>query len=215
MPRAARLCADPRQGSCVASCWLGGGVTMPLGKVSSAANTLAIRIRQGLSANSKNLTLQSGSPSMDVRRTRARGVSYLQRHSTFGSASSFARPSPRKNGRTADCSSSPRICADLLTSSSCVPANGGGIGGGAETNWVTRCARSQTWRAFLGCHSFGVRRQDTEGVTFRLIYRTKAGRQRWHTIGKFGVRPGRRISSEARRPLSEIDLGGDPVRDKI
>ena len=35
--------------------------------------------------------------------------------------------------------------------------------------------------------SFGARRQKGDAVAYVLKYRTKDGRQRWHTIGRHGV----------------------------
>ena len=52
---------------------------------------------------------------------------------------------------------------------------------------------------------FGARRQHGEAVAFVLHYRTKAGRQRWATIGRFGApwTPDE-ARDEARRLLGEV-----------
>ena len=47
--------------------------------------------------------------------------------------------------------------------------------------------------------AFGARRQRSAAVAYVLFYRTKDGRQRWHTIGRHGARPGR-LRWRARKP---------------
>lgn len=34
---------------------------------------------------------------------------------------------------------------------------------------------------------FGARRQRSDAVSYLVFYRTEAGRQRWHTIGRHGA----------------------------
>jgi hypothetical protein len=59
---------------------------------------------------------------------------------------------------------------------------------------------------------FGARRQKGPAVAYVLFYRTKEGRQRWHTIGKHGS-PWTPDSArnEARRVLGAVVSGDDPV----
>ena len=62
---------------------------------------------------------------------------------------------------------------------------------------------------------FGARRQRGAAVAYFLKYRTRGGRQRWHTIGRHGAPwtpDGAR--QEARRILGEIVQGGDPAAEK-
>jgi integrase len=62
---------------------------------------------------------------------------------------------------------------------------------------------------------FGARRQKGAAVSYVLMYRTREGRQRRHTIGRHGApwtpESGR---EEARRLLGEIVRGGDPAAEK-
>ncbi len=58
---------------------------------------------------------------------------------------------------------------------------------------------------------FGARRQKSESITFVVFYRTKAGRQRWVTIGRYGAMTPTEAREEARRILSEVVRGGDPA----
>ncbi len=63
--------------------------------------------------------------------------------------------------------------------------------------------------------AFGARRQKGAGVAYVLFYRTKDGRQRWHTIGRHGApwTPDE-ARKEARRILGEVADGGDPAAAK-
>jgi integrase len=64
-------------------------------------------------------------------------------------------------------------------------------------------------------NAFGARRQKGTAVNYALLYRTKDGRQRWHTIGRHGspwtVDEARK---EARKILVEVENGGDPAGEK-
>jgi integrase len=62
---------------------------------------------------------------------------------------------------------------------------------------------------------FGARRQRSEAVAYVLLYRTKEGRQRWHTIGRHGApwTPDQ-AREEARRLLGEVVGGTDPAAEK-
>ncbi len=62
---------------------------------------------------------------------------------------------------------------------------------------------------------FGARRQKGEAVAFVLFYRTTEGRQRWHTIGRFGApwTPDT-ARDQARRLLGEVVKGSDPASEK-
>ncbi len=64
-------------------------------------------------------------------------------------------------------------------------------------------------------NAFGARRQRGRAVTYALLYRTRDGRQRWHTIGRHGspwtVDEARK---EARRLLVKVENGGDPAGEK-
>jgi Arm DNA-binding domain/Phage integrase, N-terminal SAM-like domain len=62
---------------------------------------------------------------------------------------------------------------------------------------------------------FGARRQKGTAVSYVLFYRTKEGRQRWHTIGRHGA-PWTPDSArnEARRVLGEVASGDDPAGEK-
>ncbi len=67
----------------------------------------------------------------------------------------------------------------------------------------------------LAVPGFGARRQRSERIAYVLFYRTKEGRQRFHTIGRHGApwTPDT-ARDEARRVLSEVVQGGDPAADK-
>lgn len=61
---------------------------------------------------------------------------------------------------------------------------------------------------------FGARRQKGNAVAYVLYYRTREGRQRWHTIGRHGApwTPDA-ARTEARRVLGGVASGGDPAAD--
>ena len=63
--------------------------------------------------------------------------------------------------------------------------------------------------------AFGARRQKGKAVAYVLFYRTKEGRQRWHTIGRHGApwTPDT-ARDEAKRILGKVASGGDPAGDK-
>ncbi len=62
---------------------------------------------------------------------------------------------------------------------------------------------------------FGVRRQRTEVVSYVLIYRTREGRQRWHTIGRHGSPwTPETARVEAQRLLGLVAGGADPAAAK-
>jgi hypothetical protein len=62
---------------------------------------------------------------------------------------------------------------------------------------------------------FGARRQKGEAVAYFLKYRTKDGRQRWHTIGRHGSPWTPDMArAEAQRLLGEVADGGDPAGSK-
>jgi integrase len=59
---------------------------------------------------------------------------------------------------------------------------------------------------------FGARRQQGEGASFILKYRTTEGRLRWQTIGRHGSPwTPETARAEARRLLGEVAKGGDPA----
>jgi integrase len=62
---------------------------------------------------------------------------------------------------------------------------------------------------------FGARRQKGEAVAYLLKYRTAAGRQRWHTIGRHGAPWTPDMArAAARRLLVEVASGADPAGQK-
>jgi integrase len=61
---------------------------------------------------------------------------------------------------------------------------------------------------------FGARRQKGNVVSFIVKYRTAQGRQRWHTIGRFGAMTPDQARREAVKLLGEVADGGDPSADK-
>jgi hypothetical protein len=69
------------------------------------------------------------------------------------------------------------------------------------------------WDAGSGAVTgFGARRQRSEAVSFIVVYRTREGRQRWHTIGRYGspwTPDEARV--EAKRLLGIVAAGGDPA----
>lgn len=60
---------------------------------------------------------------------------------------------------------------------------------------------------------FGVRITPKGTRSFVLNYRTKSGRERRCTIGRFGVWGSAKARQEAARLRREIDMGGDPLAD--
>ncbi len=62
---------------------------------------------------------------------------------------------------------------------------------------------------------FGARRQRSPAIAYVLLYRTREGRQRWHTIGRHGApwTPDT-AREEARRLLGEVVQGLDPASAK-
>jgi integrase len=62
---------------------------------------------------------------------------------------------------------------------------------------------------------FGARRQRSEVVSYVLVYRTKEGRQRWHTIGRHGSPwTPETARAEAQRLLGLVVGGADPAASK-
>src|SRR5271166_876013 len=62
---------------------------------------------------------------------------------------------------------------------------------------------------------FGARRQKGDAVVYVVKYRTKDGRQRWHTIGRHGSPWTPDMArDEARRILGEVADGKDPASAK-
>jgi integrase len=62
---------------------------------------------------------------------------------------------------------------------------------------------------------FGARRQRGEAITYILAYRTKEGRQRWHTIGRHGAPWTPDLArAEAVKLLGTVADGGDPAAEK-
>jgi integrase len=62
---------------------------------------------------------------------------------------------------------------------------------------------------------FGVRRQKGVSVSYVLFYRTRAGRQRWATIGRHGAPwTPETAREEARRLLGAVASGRDPAAEK-
>jgi Arm DNA-binding domain len=62
---------------------------------------------------------------------------------------------------------------------------------------------------------FGARRSENS-VTFVLMYRTREGRQRWYTIGRYGSPWAPDTArEEAKRLLYEVARGDDPAEVKI
>ena len=58
---------------------------------------------------------------------------------------------------------------------------------------------------------FGARRQQSPAVSYMLIYRTREGRQRWHTIGRHGAPwTPETARAEATRLLGKVVDGIDP-----
>lgn len=62
---------------------------------------------------------------------------------------------------------------------------------------------------------FGARRQRSERIAYVLLYRTREGRQRWHTIGRHGAPWTPDMArDEARKLLTVVVNGGDPATAK-
>jgi integrase len=62
---------------------------------------------------------------------------------------------------------------------------------------------------------FGIRRQNSPAVAYVLFYRTKEGRQRWHTIGRHGAPwTPEEAREKAKEILGEVTKGKDPAADK-
>nr|WP_246389881.1 Arm DNA-binding domain-containing protein [Halomonas cerina] len=53
-------------------------------------------------------------------------------------------------------------------------------------------------------------RPSKRGLTFRLYYRTKTGRQRILTIGRYGTRTVAEARAQAKDALAIVSQGGDP-----
>ena len=72
------------------------------------------------------------------------------------------------------------------------------------------------WDAGLsGVAGFGARRQKGTAVSYILVYRTAAGRQRVYTIGRHGSPwTPQQARDRARELLVEVKRGGDPAADK-
>jgi integrase len=81
-------------------------------------------------------------------------------------------------------------------------------------NGVRTLAPGQTiWDSKV--RGFGARRQKGSGVSYILVYRTKEGRQRWHTIGRHGSPWTPDLArKEALRILWEVVAGGDPAAER-
>ena len=69
------------------------------------------------------------------------------------------------------------------------------------------------WDAAVTC--FAARRQRSESIAYFLYYRTRNGRQRWHTIGRHGApwTPDT-AREEAKRILGHVVDGADPAAEK-
>jgi integrase len=62
---------------------------------------------------------------------------------------------------------------------------------------------------------FCARRQKGTAVTYAVFYRTRDGRQRWHTIGRHGAGPTPDTArDEAQAVLVKVKNGGDPAGEK-
>jgi integrase len=61
---------------------------------------------------------------------------------------------------------------------------------------------------------FGARRQQSKSVAFVLMYRTKDGKQRCPTIGKYGRLTPPQARDKAKEWLAQVAEGGDPAADK-
>src|SRR6516162_10058178 len=63
-----------------------------------------------------------------------------------------------------------------------------------------------------GLPGFAARRQRSDTVSYVLKYRTSAGRQRWHTIGRHGAPwTPETARAEALRVLGDVARGHDPA----
>jgi integrase len=62
---------------------------------------------------------------------------------------------------------------------------------------------------------FVARRQKSEAVAYLVFYRTREGRQRWHTIGRHGAPwTPETARQQARHILGEVVTGADPAAEK-
>ena len=67
-----------------------------------------------------------------------------------------------------------------------------------------------------GLPGFAARRQRSEMVSYVLKYRTSAGQQRWHTIGRHGAPwTPETARAEALRVLGDVAKGADPASANI
>ncbi len=67
----------------------------------------------------------------------------------------------------------------------------------------------------LSVTGFFARRQKGDARSYGLYFRTKEGRQRWHTIGRHGAPwTADTARDEAKRLLGEVVTGSDPAADK-
>ena len=61
---------------------------------------------------------------------------------------------------------------------------------------------------------FCVRRQQSETITFSVVYRNRDGTQRWHKVGRFPVLTPHLARQEAIRILRAVALGQDPSAER-
>ena len=61
---------------------------------------------------------------------------------------------------------------------------------------------------------FNVRRQQSDAITYSVIYRTRDGRQRWWKIGRHGPWTPTMARDEAKNIIIAVDLGKDPSRQR-
>src|SRR6516162_5993168 len=67
-----------------------------------------------------------------------------------------------------------------------------------------------------GLPGFAARRQRSDTVSYVLKYRTSAGQQRWHTIGRHGAPwTPETARAEALRVLADVAKGADPASAKV
>ncbi len=86
-----------------------------------------------------------------------------------------------------------------------------------KTEVATIAPNSTLWDAGKGAVSgFGARRQKGDAVAYFVKFRTKTGKQRWHTIGRHGAPWTPDMArTEAKRILGEVARGGDPSQEKL